>query len=72
MVKAVKGALVECDASIKAIIVKIDKQRRNEIIIEDLDDETVLVKTDKLEELKRFLKEELKDTVREAEESGSE
>lgn len=48
--------LIECDASIKAIIMKIDAQR-HDIIMEDLDDETCVVKADKLDELKRRLKE---------------
>lgn len=49
------GVLVQCDASIKAIICNIDDQAKHDFIIEDLDDETVFVKTDKLDELKRRL-----------------
>ncbi len=45
------GVLIECDASIKAIISKIDADR-HEIIIEDLDEMHLLVKEGKLEELK--------------------
>lgn len=55
MVKAVKGTLVKCDASIKAILVDIDNKRRNEFIIEDLDDEHILVKDTKISELKHLL-----------------
>lgn len=46
--------LVQCDPSIKAIIVQIDSEK-HDIIIEDLDDETVMVKQEKLDELKRKL-----------------
>ncbi len=45
------GVLIECDASIKAIISKIDAER-HDIIIEDLDEMHLLVKEGKLEELK--------------------
>lgn len=41
-------------------------------IIEDIDDETIVVKPGKDEELKKKLQDYLKDTVREAEESESE
>jgi hypothetical protein len=47
---------VQCDASIKAIINKIDSAK-NDFIVEDLDDETVLIKESKLAELKQRLKE---------------
>lgn len=49
--------LVECDPSIKAIIIRINEQRNHEIIVEDIDDEHVLIKKDKHEELKFLLKE---------------
>lgn len=52
-----QGVLVECDPSIKAIITKINEQRNHEIIVEDIDDEHVLIKKDKHEELKLLLKE---------------
>lgn len=45
---------MQCDPSIKAIIAKIDGER-HEFIIEDLDDETVVVKESKLGELKEKL-----------------
>lgn len=45
---------MQCDASIKAIIAKIDSER-HDFIIEDLDDETVVVKETKLAELKQKL-----------------
>jgi TFIIH basal transcription factor complex TTD-A subunit len=46
--------LVQCDPSIKAIILKIDS-RAHEIVIEDLDDDTLMVKETKLVELKTKL-----------------
>ena len=50
------GVLIECDPSIKAIIVKIDTEHRNDFIIEDIDDEHVLIKSGKHEDLKELLK----------------
>jgi len=64
--------LVQCDPSIKAILVKIDSDNNNEFIIQDIDDETVLIKPGKEEILKIKLRDALKDTVREPEESESE
>lgn len=52
-----EGVLVECDPSIKAIITRINEQRNHEIIVEDIDDEHVLIKKDKHDELKLLLKE---------------
>ena len=49
--------LVECDPSIKAIISRINEERGHEIIVEDIDDEHLLIKKDKHEELKALLKE---------------
>ncbi|KAF4534719.1 Nucleotide excision repair TFIIH subunit TTDA [Lasiodiplodia theobromae] len=57
-----EGILVQCDESIKTIIVKIDSEL-NDFIIEDLDDETLVIKAEKLPELKRRLNEVLKDAV---------
>lgn len=51
-----EGILVQCDESIKTIIVKIDSEY-NDFIIEDLDDETLVIKAEKLPELKRRLNE---------------
>jgi len=47
---------VQCDASIKAILVKIDTENNNDFIVEDIDDETVLVKSGKHDELRMRLK----------------
>lgn len=52
-----QGVLVECDPSIKAIILKINNEQGHDIIIEDIDDEHVLIKSAKEDELKRLLKE---------------
>jgi hypothetical protein len=49
--------LVECDPSIKAILIKIDTEHNHDFIVEDIDDEHVLVKNMKQDELKRLLKE---------------
>lgn len=65
MVKAVRGTLVKCDASIKAMLVDIDSKNNNDFIIEDLDEEHLLVKESKIGALKarlnQMLKERLKD-----------
>lgn len=46
------GTLVRCDASIKAMLVDIDSKNNNEYIIEELDEEHILVKETKVNELK--------------------
>jgi len=43
---------VRCDASIKAMLVDIDSKNNNEYIIEELDEEHILVKETKINELK--------------------
>lgn len=50
------GVLVECDPSIKAIILKID-QDKHDYIVEDLDDQTLVVKESQLPNLKARLEE---------------
>lgn len=50
------GVLVECDPSIKAIILKIDHES-HDYIIEDLDDETLVIKESMLPRLKARLDE---------------
>ena len=45
---------MKCDPSIKALILTIDKESGNKYVIEDLgDEEHLLVKNDKVTELKR-------------------
>lgn len=72
MVKAVRGTLVKCDASIKAMLVDIDSKHRNEFIIEELDEEHLLVKESKIGELKMRLQSMLKERLKEPESSDSE
>ncbi|CAD6500950.1 BgTH12-06651 [Blumeria graminis f. sp. triticale] len=55
------GVLVECDPSIKAIIVKIDSSS-HAYIVEELDDQTLVIKENMLGQLKRQLDEILKET----------
>ncbi|KAF2830853.1 hypothetical protein CC86DRAFT_391665 [Ophiobolus disseminans] len=57
MVKAIRGTLVKCDASIKAMLVDIDSKNNNEYIIEELDEEHILVKETKINQLKARLNE---------------
>ena len=45
------GVLIECDPSIKAIILKID-QEKHDYIVEDLDDQTLVIKESQLQRLK--------------------
>ena len=47
---------MECDPSIKAIILKIDQDKHN-YIVEDLDDQTLVVKESQLHNLKGKLEE---------------
>jgi TFIIH basal transcription factor complex TTD-A subunit len=53
----VTGSLVKCDASIKAMLVDIDSKNNNEYIIQELDEEHILVKETKINELKARLNE---------------
>ncbi len=50
------GVLVECDPSIKAIILKID-QEKHDFIVEDLDDHNLVIKESQLQRLKSRLEE---------------
>ncbi|KAK5117000.1 hypothetical protein LTR62_006721 [Meristemomyces frigidus] len=70
MPKAQDGILIECDESIKAIILKIDRENSNRFIIEDIDDTHALVKKERHEELKDLLKAQLADSIREPEDSS--
>ncbi|MCJ1244604.1 TFIIH complex subunit tfb5 [Trapelia coarctata] len=67
---APSGVLVECDPSIKAIILKID-QDKHDYIVEDLDDQTLVIKENRLSSLKARLEEELSNTQQMPEDSGS-
>ncbi|ELR02845.1 TFIIH complex subunit tfb5 [Pseudogymnoascus destructans] len=70
MPRAIRGVLVECDPSIKAIIVKLDSER-NDFIVEELDDQTLVINEAKLGTLKMMLEDKLKETQQPADESGS-
>lgn len=65
------GVLIECDPSIKAIIVKIDSEQHNSIIVVDIDDSTLVIKDSMLKHLKIWLEEALEDTQQKADDSGS-
>lgn len=41
MVKAIKGALIECDPSVKQIIIRLN--REHNFIIQDIDENTLFV-----------------------------
>ncbi|KKK25572.1 hypothetical protein AOCH_000103 [Aspergillus ochraceoroseus] len=66
------GVLIECDPSVKAIILKYDEER-HDYIVEDLDDDRHLViKESQLQNLKARLGRELDEKVMQPEESESE
>ncbi|KAF5686127.1 RNA polymerase II transcription factor B subunit 5 [Fusarium denticulatum] len=71
MPRAIRGVLIECDPSIKSIIVSIDSAN-HDYIIEDLDDERVVVKETMVSTLKHKLEERLKENLPPEEDSGSE
>ncbi|KAH6986076.1 TFIIH subunit TTDA/Tfb5 [Ilyonectria robusta] len=71
MPRAIRGVLIECDPSIKSIIVNIDSTS-HDFIIEDLDDERVVVKENMVALLKSKLEDRLKENLPPEEESGSE
>lgn len=57
MPRAVKGALLQCDPPQMAMVRKIDRESNNAYIIEEIDDRTCLVKDNKVDEIKRRVKE---------------
>ncbi|PWY87428.1 RNA polymerase II transcription factor B subunit 5 [Aspergillus heteromorphus CBS 117.55] len=72
MPRAVRGVLIECDPSVKAIILKYDEER-HDYIVEDLDDDRHLViKESQLANLKAKLTRELDEKVMQPDESESE
>jgi TFIIH basal transcription factor complex TTD-A subunit len=71
MPRAIRGVLIECDPSIKSIIVNIDSDN-HDYIIEDLDEERVVVKENMVAALKQKLEDRLKENVAPVDESGSE
>ncbi|KAF7715310.1 RNA polymerase II transcription factor B subunit 5 [Penicillium ucsense] len=71
MPRAVRGLLIECDPSIKAMILKYDEDH-HEYIVEDLDDENHLViKESQLEALKNRLDRDLDEKIMQLDESES-
>jgi TFIIH basal transcription factor complex TTD-A subunit len=50
------GVLIQCDESIMAIILKIDAENNHTFVMETLDDETCMISSSKLNELKGRLK----------------
>ena len=52
MVRAIRGVLVECDPSIKSIIIAIDSEH-NEYIIEDLDESHLVIQERMVPQLKK-------------------
>ncbi|EGR45608.1 hypothetical protein MKX07_002256 [Trichoderma sp. CBMAI-0711] len=71
MPRAIRGVLIECDPSIKSIIVNIDSVN-HDFIIEDLDEERVVVKENMVQLLKQKLEDRLKENLPPVDESGSE
>ncbi|KAJ5220383.1 hypothetical protein N7468_009587 [Penicillium chermesinum] len=72
MPRAVKGLLIECDPSIKAMIQMYDEER-HDYIVEDLDDDRHLViKESQLENLKARLDQDLDAKIGGLEDSESE
>jgi len=70
--RGLPGVLVECDPSIKAILLKIDQEAGHAFIIEDLDESTLVVKEQKLAEFKHQLNMMLRKTsMQEKEEDSS-
>ncbi|KAI1140454.1 nucleotide excision repair, TFIIH, subunit [Hypoxylon sp. FL0543] len=69
MVRAIKGTLVECDPSIKSIIISIDSEH-NEYIIEDLDETHLVVKDNMVAQLKTELDKRLKENVPDVEDDS--
>lgn len=54
MLTATKGALVQCDPSIKALILEIDSKTPG-IVLEELDDTHLLIKQDQVQIVKNEL-----------------
>jgi len=61
--------LIECDPSIKSIIVKIDSEN-HDFIVEELDDQNLVIKENMLAILKAKLEDILKETQQPPEDSG--
>lgn len=53
MVKAIKGVLLECDTTVKQIVLNLNK--RSNFVIEDLDDTHLFIEASKVNELQAEL-----------------
>ncbi|KAH8818312.1 TFIIH subunit TTDA/Tfb5 [Hyaloscypha sp. PMI_1271] len=71
MLRIYPGVLVQCDPSIKSIIVKIDNEE-HAFIVEELDDQTLVIKENMMTTLKMKLDEVLKETQNNDESSSDE
>jgi len=71
MPRAIRGVLVQCDPSIKSIISKIDNEE-HAFIVEELDDQTLVIKENMMTTLKMRLDEILKETQNNDESSSDE
>ncbi|PMD23681.1 RNA polymerase II transcription factor B subunit 5 [Hyaloscypha hepaticicola] len=71
MPRAIRGVLVQCDPSIKSIISKIDNEE-HAFIVEELDDQTLVIKENMMTTLKMKLDEILKETQNNDESSSDE
>ncbi|KAK9475425.1 TFIIH subunit TTDA/Tfb5 [Dipodascopsis tothii] len=69
MPRAVKGVLVECDPSIKTLIMNLDARMHN-IIIADLDDEHLVVDERQVAYIKQQLEIQLAENTFNPEENG--
>ncbi|KAL7663623.1 General transcription and DNA repair factor IIH subunit TFB5 [[Candida] zeylanoides] len=69
MPRAIRGVLVRCDPSIKALILKIDSAR-HDIVIEELDETHLVIDQNKVQavksELNRMLSKNIYDPFDEA------
>ncbi|CUM56226.1 unnamed protein product [Debaryomyces tyrocola] len=54
MPSAIKGVMVQCDPSIKALILKIDSER-HDIVIEELDETHLVIDLNKVQAVKNEL-----------------
>lgn len=59
MPKAVKGSLIQCDPPQMAMILEIDKDSNHSYVIEQINDTTCVVKENKVDELKRRVKQRM-------------
>ncbi|KAA8906449.1 hypothetical protein DIURU_001027 [Diutina rugosa] len=62
MLRATKGALVQCDPSIRALILQIDAENRG-VVLEELDDTHLLIATDQIPYVKSELNKKLSKNI---------